>query len=277
MPEIGECYAIANNLSRLGKVKEIKISAKAKNNIIKHNQNLKLLIGSIFEKPFAYGKSIMFPIVFPDQSEGILCSQLGMTGSWFINDAYSERGHDHVIIVGEDTKFRYSDPRMFGKMKFYKGSNLKDILFDIIKEHKWGIDPIQSEENEVLEQLLKLQNSKSEIKNKLLSQDLIFGVGNYLASEALFIAKIKPQRPCNKISLDEYKKLAKAIQERCRTAEKYQGYSFAGGYILPDGSHGSMNEHILMYGKKTCPTCGSKVKTDYINTRITYSCAKCQS
>lgn len=275
MPEIGECYSIADSIPKLGEVVEVKVSQQAKANIIKDNQNFLSLKGAIFQAPFAYGKSICFPLEYKSKI-WILCSQLGMTGSWFLDDHFTKRGHEHLILSFKDgRRLRYSDPRMFGKMKIYSGKTTEDIMNKIIEDHKWGIDPIKSEESEIFSQLLKLTKSSSEIKKKLLEQNLICGVGNYLASEILYESQIHPQTACNKLSESDLLLIAQNIKEISIKAHKYKGHSFAGGYILPDGAFGTMNEHIVIYGKQQCPK-KHKVQEIYINDRVTYFCPICQ-
>ena len=275
MPEIGECYSIAENIPELGEIIDVKISTQAKTHIIKHNQNLLTLKGAKLLKPFAYGKSICFPVDHP-KNYGILCSQLGMTGSWFLDDCYQERGHDHLILKFKSGRIlRYSDPRMFGKMKIYIGKNNDEIVNNIIADHKWGIDPIKSSEDSIANALIKLQKSNSEIKKKLLDQNLVCGIGNYLASEILYFSKIHPQTKCSELKDSDYRKIAQYTKEICLKALKYKGHSFAGGYILPDGSLGTMSDHIVIYGKKSC-LMKHKVSEIYINGRVTYFCPQCQ-
>lgn len=275
MPEIGECYSISEVLPEGNKVKDIKFTDKALKFIIKGVLNLSILKNTKMLKPFSYGKSVLIPLE-SNSNKYILCSQLGMTGSWFMNDAYKERGSDHVLIKTENYLLRYSDPRMFGKIKIYEGNDFEEILSNIIKEKKWGIDPIKAEIKEIQSQLLKLQTKKVNIKSKLLEQNLIFGIGNYLASEVLFDSKISPLRKCSDISVSEYLTLAKSIKKICTLAKNKKGYSFAGGYILPDGSYGNMKDYIKMYGKEECCKCSGKVTVKYINTRVTYFCKNCQ-
>lgn len=275
MPEIGECYSIADSIPELGEMTDIKVSTQAKAHIIKDNQNFLSLKGSFFHAPFAYGKSVCFPLEYKNKL-WILCSQLGMTGSWFLDDHYLKRGHDHVIMTFKNgRKLRYSDPRMFGKMKIYSGKDKEEILNKIIEDHKWGIDPIKSEEEDISAQLFKLLKSSSEIKKKLLEQNLICGVGNYLASEILYESQIHPQTSCKDLSESDLLLMAQNIKSICIKAHKYKGHSFAGGYILPDGTFGTMNEHIIIYGKKLCPK-KHNVQEIYINERVTYFCPVCQ-
>lgn len=276
MPEIGECYSIAASIPELGEIVDVKISKQAKQHIIKDNQNLHSLKGAFLLKPFAYGKSICFPVNHPKKL-GILCSQLGMTGSWFLDDQYLERGHDHFILIFKSgRKLRYSDPRMFGKMKIYtSGNSSEEILKSVIADHKWGIDPLKSPEEDIAQALFQLQKSSSEIKKKLLEQNLICGIGNYLASEILYFSGIHPQQPCNKLTESDLFLIAQYTKETCEKAFKYRGHSFAGGYILPDGSLGSMSQHIVIYGKQQCPK-KHKVQEIQINGRVTYFCPVCQ-
>lgn len=228
-------------------------------------------------KTIAYGKSVLF-LFEKEGKKQILVSQLGMTGSWFLNDVCKERGHFHLILEFDDIKIKYSDPRMFGKMKIYSGSDFEEIKKQIIKDYKWGIDPLKSDIDEIYDQIIKLKKSGKDIKSKLLEQNLIFGIGNYLASEILFDTLITPTRKCNEISFDEYKTLASSIKKICGLALANKGFSFAGGYIMPDGSMGGLSTFIKVYQKESekCPICSKKIKKSFINGRATYFCSNCQ-
>jgi DNA-formamidopyrimidine glycosylase len=277
MPEIGECYSISESIPIIGKVKKVFISDKAKKYILKGADDFKsVLEGCEMLNPFSYGKSVLFPLILKNK-KAILCSQLGMTGSWFLNNNYAERGSDHLIIESDSIKLRYSDPRMFGKMRLYFGDDFSEILKSIIIDKKWGIDPIQASVKEIQSQLLKLKKNKVSIKVKLLEQNLIFGIGNYLASEVLFDSKISPLRKCSSLSEEEYLELSKSIKKICLLTKKKKGFSFAGGYILPDGSLGNMKDFIQIYGKTKCLKCSAKVTSKFLNQRVTYFCKKCQN
>lgn len=278
MPEVGECYSIAKKLQEhVGQIKEITTSKKFSKYILKGKNKPSLLANSKILKIKPYGKSIWF--YGETKSEKfIITSQLGMTGSWFINDAMEKRGHVHLRILINKTWLNYSDPRMFGKMYIYTGKSFDQMEPEIIKKHKWGIDPIISSESEILFQLLKLGKSNQVIKVKLLEQNLIFGIGNYLASEILYDAKISPNKKCSNLNKNEFQSIAKSMKKWVMLAKENNGFSFAGGYIMPDGSWGNLAKYIKVYQKEDqpCEVCKNKITKSFISGRATFYCKKCQ-
>lgn len=281
MPEIGECYSIAKKLNKfINNDKILKIESS-----LGFNSNIK--IGSFLIKEIehykiikikAYGKSILF-YCEKNNRKFILVSRLGMTGSWFINNFGSKRGHVHLKIFLKNKTISYSDPRMFGKISLFFGNNFTDIFNKIIKKNKWGIDPMIKNEKMIYLTLLKLKKSNQLIKIKLLEQNLIFGIGNYLASEILFQSKISPLRKCSSLTNSNIFTISSNIKKMVKLAYKKGGFSFAGGYILPDGSLGNLHSLIKVYGldKNKCPNnCGGKIIKIFQNKRSTFFCKKCQ-
>ena len=279
MPEIGECYSISEKLKEhTGKVFKVEISERFNKYIQKGKFPITDIKGGSITKIAPYGKSIWF-FGETKKQKFIITSQLGMSGSWFINDAMAERGHFHLKLLVGKTWLRYSDPRMFGKMNVYFGENFDELTKDVIKKHKWGIDPILSSEEEILSQFYKLQKTDQSIKIKLLEQNLIFGIGNYLASEILFDAKINPNRKSSSLTEPEFKTLTKSTKKWVLLAKKHNGFSFGGGYIMPDGSLGKgIEKYIQVYQKEglPCPICKNKINKEFLATRATFYCSNCQ-
>lgn len=278
MPEISECYAIASKIPKLGAIKELEVTSKFNIDINKKKNIKKDLLNSIIHKPFAYGKSIWFPIEKNDKF-GYLISQLGMTGSWSVNKSLVQRDHkhNHLIIKGKSKTLIYNDPRRFGKMNLYWGTDWESLKSEIIKENKWGLDPFISSENDLVESLIiGWRNRKQEIKKLLLEQKLIFGIGNYLASEILFKSKLNPHLRPPELNETDYLKIVSSIKFIIERSLKAGGFSFAGGYLLPDGTYGNYASKVLIYGKAACPVCKQNTTKDYIESRITYWCENCQ-
>lgn len=274
MPEIAECYTIAEKIPEIGKIEDIDIS----NNFFKYinkNKSIDLnLKDAVLKKPFAYGKSIWFPVIY-NKEKYFLISQLGMTGSWFLNQAHGRtEKNNHLTIKGKKQTLIYSDPRMFGKMNL-----IKDTKENIIKKMKWGLDPLESNIDDLYNNVYKKwAKSNKSIKVLLLEQNLIFGIGNYLASEILFYAKIDPRTLANKLTKADILKILKNTKVVVEKALKAEGNSFAGGYIHPDGQMGTFLEQIKVYGKEgeKCPKCSSKIKKIDLMGRSTFLCENCQ-
>lgn len=281
MPEIGECYTIAEKVPALEKVGPATIS-KRFYKYINPKKNVAELIkkGFTISKPFAYGKAIWFPVK-QGSKQGYLISQLGMTGSWFVGDSGRDPKNDHFTLTNGKVLLRYSDPRMFGNLNlFWLQAKETDaqLRARIIKQYRWGLDPHQATTAELTKALTRWQKSSKNIKALMLDQNIIFGVGNYLASEILYAAKISPYTLGHQLTEQDLLVLIKEMKRIVALAIKTGGYSFAAGYYHPDGSVGKMAKFIKVYEQagKPCAVCGENIKKEFINNRSTYFCDHCQ-
>lgn len=280
MPEIGECYTIARKLNEEKmEVKTVKLSSRFNSHILKTPLfKINSLEGMKINQVFAYGKSVWFEFL-NKTDRVIMVSQLGMSGSWFIDDHGRNKNNDHITFVGKKHILRYSDPRMFGKMRFFgfkkSEKNWKSL---VLENFNFGVDPL----NLTAHQLSKLLKESWGKKNKAiklltLDQDIVFGIGNYLASEMLYAAKIHPETPGSHITDKEYDSLAKEILRICHIAVDSGGHSFAEGFFHPDGSTGTMGDHIKIYGKEgSLCDLGHTIKKMDLGGRSTYLCPGCQ-
>lgn len=276
MPEVAECWSISKKLNEKIKTNDSIEKVWISKEFIKHIGKKEILDieKSHIHEIKAFGKSIWFYLNKANEKM-ILVSQLGMTGGWFWGDVKEVRNHAHLGIKLKNQALFYIDPRMFGSIHLWKGQDFETISHEIIKSKKWGIDPMISSIDSIYNQLLKIKGSRS-IKIKLLEQNLIFGIGNYLASEVLFRAKINPKRTTDSILKKEYEQLAISIHDTVREAFSSGGFSFAGGYHLPDGSFGHFSKKVKIYNKTKCPNCDNSVIKEFIANRATYFCNKCQ-
>lgn len=276
MPEIAECYSIAERLPKNFTIEEVEVSSKI-NDISNHITDLESLTGVKVLEPFAYGKSIWFPLI-KDNKKGFIVSQLGMTGTWFFNNKKDSRDskHNHIMFKFKNQYLIYNDPRRFGSLNIYWAKDFVQLQKDIIKKRKWGLDPLRSSVAEIKKAIRAWQKSEKPIKSIMLNQNIVFGIGNYLASEILYKAKISPFRKSSKINEEDLSKIAKAMQSVMLKAKSAGGFSFAGGYILPDGSYGNYYEKALVYLKENCKICGNKINKKHLEGRITYFCPQCQ-
>lgn len=278
MPEIAECYSIAERLPKNFNIEKIEVSSKIKD-IVAKTTNIKELDSATILEPFAYGKSIWFPLL-KNNKPGFFVSQLGMTGAWFLNSNHEDlrnTKHNHLTIKSKGQILIYNDPRRFGSMNIYWGEDYESLKSEIISNRKWGLDPLRVSLEEVYKAISESWiKSNKPIKSLMLNQNVIFGIGNYLASEILYKAKINPFKPSSSLKSPEFKALAKAIVDIMLKAKKAGGFSFAGGYILPDGTYGNYYEKALVYLKPLCKICGNKINKKPLDGRITYFCPVCQ-
>ena len=123
-----------------------------------------------------------------------------------------------------------------------------------------------------------LKKSKnSPIKQFLLRQDRIVGIGNIYASEILFISKVSPLRKCGTITLYEAKILIKNIPKILKAAIKHNGTTFS-DFQLEDASTGNFQNFIKVYGRdgQKCKSCRSTITKITQAQRSTYYCHNCQ-
>lgn len=223
------------------------------------------------EKINRRGKYIL--IEFSDKSGLIL--HLGMTGAFVVdNDIENCLKHERTSwFLADGRRWRYNDARRFGavqiceaEMGFDKHPALKNL----------GIEPLSAGFNGAY--LKKItENSRMPIKNFIMNQNKIVGVGNIYASEALFMAGIAPDTVAGKISLQKCNALVKAIKEVLKAAIK------AGGSTIKDfhsvnGEEGLFANELKVYGRKDqeCYKCKSKIKKIVQAGRASFFCPKCQ-
>ncbi|MEK7112623.1 MAG: zinc finger domain-containing protein, partial [Patescibacteria group bacterium] len=123
-----------------------------------------------------------------------------------------------------------------------------------------------------------LSKSSRPIKIVLMDQEKLGGVGNIYANDALWLAKINPQRAANSLSAEETKKLYKAVHQVLKEGIKYGGSSEL-AYVTPEGKEGSYQDHTLSYGRQgdPCERCHkAKFVKIFLGGRGTYFCPVCQ-
>jgi formamidopyrimidine-DNA glycosylase len=176
--------------------------------------------------------------------------------------------YTRVIFILNKGFLIFNDARKFGWVKVLDDKNLNKELSKIGKE------PFDLNFKYLKEIFSK---TKRPIKIVLMNQEKIAGLGNIYANEALFLAKIHPLKPANKLKDNEIKNLLSAIKKVIKKAIKLQGTSFR-FYIKPDESKGSYQEEFLVYQRKNekCLKCKSKIKYIKISGRGSFYCPRCQ-
>ncbi|MFC1941198.1 bifunctional DNA-formamidopyrimidine glycosylase/DNA-(apurinic or apyrimidinic site) lyase [Chloroflexota bacterium] len=203
-------------------------------------------------------------------SDDLLIIHLKMTGSLLLGRDSSEppKYTRAIIHLDKDTNVFFRDPRKFGMMRLVKDKN------SIVG--KLGPEPLEADFTpEVLAQ--RLAKRKAPTKALLLDQNLIAGIGNMYADEALFAAKIHPLRVGESLSPEEIERLHGAIVRILWAAIGNKGASVE-NYIRPDGTLGTAHfEFNVAQGRgKYCPNCGTPIKRIVVRNRGTYFCPKCQ-
>jgi formamidopyrimidine-DNA glycosylase len=189
--------------------------------------------------------------------------------------------HTRVIIyfTSGDRLF-FNDLRIFGWIKIIKNHESRitnqelENINEVIK--KLGPDPIKDLTLEKFRSILN--GSKKPVKIVLMDQEKISGIGNIYANDALFLAKINPKIPANRISDDRVEILFQKVIQELKDGIKYKGAS-EDNFRDAFGEMGSMQDHFLVYRKKggKCPNnCGGKIERIVLGGRGTFYCPKCQ-
>lgn len=227
-----------------------------------------------FKTPFRLGKYILIPT----NKENVLLIHLGMSGQIKIqNKKYEKTKHDHINIVVKTEcdltyNITYNDPRRFGFIDLFKKKNIhKHFLLN-----KLGVEALG---RELTVSNLKplFINRKKSIKNTLIDQTVIAGIGNIYASEILYKAKIHPFRSTNSLSETDLESIIKACRFILKKAIKLGGTTIK-NHAQPDGKLGYFKQKLKVYGRegKKCFICKNKILNNSIANRSTYYCDYCQ-
>ncbi len=180
--------------------------------------------------------------------------------------------HTRVVInFTDDTTLFFNDMRVFGWIRVL---NNKQVLQEF---NKYGPDVIDDDFTaEYLQERLK--NRTIAIKQAIMINDIVGGIGNIYASEALFVAGIDPRRSSQKLSLDELRQVVNASKQVIKEGIEAGGTTFDGRYVDVDGLAGGYQEQLRVYGREDedCPECEGKIQKVKIGNRGTYFCPDCQ-
>lgn len=223
-------------------------------------------------------KYLILTFKLADNSERKLLIHLGMSGSLQQHKhSFIKRKHDHVILhfdkSGLTTQLHYHDPRRFGMILWLDEYQDKLIA-------KLGIEPL--EEGFDGQYLYNFIHNRKKpisrpIKAVIMEQQIVVGVGNIYATEALFLAGIHPLQPADSISLEDLTNLVGFIRQILQTSIE-KGGSTLKDFTVADGQTGYFQQTLLVYGKqgKPCPHCGTMIEGVKIAQRASTFCPICQ-
>jgi formamidopyrimidine-DNA glycosylase len=203
-----------------------------------------------------------------------LIIHLGMTGRInIIKDVYTTQKHDHLIMrLSDDLTMVYNDPRRFGLVDLTNTNGLSEHkLFNHL-----GVEPLSEEFNSTY-LLTKLKDKQSAIKNVIMNNEIIVGVGNIYASEALFLSHIRPDRIAGSITEKEATLLVESIKKILQQAINSGGSSIR-DFVSIDNKKGGFQKLFKVYGRRgsPCLDCESIIEKITQAGRSSFFCPQCQ-
>jgi formamidopyrimidine-DNA glycosylase len=215
-----------------------------------------------------------------DLDHGLLLLHLGMSGSLTFTPGWPTAlplagAHDHFDLVTHLGSLRLHDPRRFGAVVF---SQSEAVMPATKLLGKLGMEPLDGNNGfDVAAFQRGLKRRKTAIKQVLLAGDVVVGVGNIYASEALFQAGILPTTSAQQISKARVAKLHAAIRDVLSRAVS-KGGSTLRDFSSADGQSGYFQLEAMVYGRGDlpCRVCTQPIQAIRQGQRATYFCAVCQ-
>ena len=288
MPELPEVEVVKRSL--INKTQNLIVKAvKINDGRLRYKidrKKIKKIIGFKFRKISRRSKYLLF---FFDK-DIVMLVHLGMTGKFFfvnhkrikyktsfyydINEDKDNKHNRIIFELSNNRKLIYNDIRKFGFIKFIKKDNLEKNAH---LKHL-GPEPLSDKLNiEYFTNYIK--GKKRTIKDLLMDQKFISGLGNIYVNEILFFSKIKPNKKIQKLSYNEIKNIIKFTKKVISKAIILGGSSIR-DFSSSSGKKGSFQQHFSVYGKKgkkcTKRNCKGLIIKIIISNRSTFYCAKCQ-
>ena len=287
MPELPEIEIVKRSLSKMinkAKIIDVKIN----------NKNLRYKIPHVFSKDLIGEKILKISrrskyLIFHFKKK-LLLAHLGMSGKILITRSSDNAvfktsfyydfnilpQHNHVYFkLNNGLILIYNDVRRFGFFKLYYNTKLNEIIF--LK--KLGLEPLSKKFNTKYFKRLTL-NKKKNVKNLLMDQTFISGLGNIYVNEVLFMSKIHPLRTCDGLNKTEMKKLVLNIKKILKFSISKGGSSIK-DFQNTMGKSGNFQQffHVYEQEKKNCSriSCKGKIKKIRISNRSSFYCDKCQN
>jgi formamidopyrimidine-DNA glycosylase len=206
--------------------------------------------------------------------EGILVFHLGMTGRLWLGDPIDQDApHDHLVFgLGPDLELRFHDTRRFG-MCFY--TTAKELPEHPRFRHL-GPEPLSPDFSGAYLQE-RAKGLWKPVKNFLMDASVVVGVGNIYASEALFQARVHPDRQVGRLRRQHWERVSSAVKEVLQAAIDAHGTSFS-DYVDSEGRRGDFQNQLLVYGREGEPCVRDEhpIKRIVQAGRSTFFCARCQ-
>lgn len=267
MPELPEVETIRRSLEDVQGACITGLQINRTDVIRRQEYEPQLVCGETIREVKRRGKFLLLK----QKSNQYLILHMGMTGRFYLTeeDAELTEPHIHIIVYLDDGhKMVYQDARRFGGIWFIRDCSK---FFE-----KMGPEPLSRQFNaNYLAQAF--EGRKAPVKNLILDQHLVAGIGNIYADESLFAAGIRPDRAAGTLTPGEIKRLCQAIKKVLKTSIEQRGTTFR-DYRDGYNQKGGFQNYLKVYGRKNspCPVCKNPLTVIRIGGRSSHFCGICQ-
>ncbi|MDX2463137.1 MAG: bifunctional DNA-formamidopyrimidine glycosylase/DNA-(apurinic or apyrimidinic site) lyase [Porticoccus sp.] len=269
MPELPEVVVTLNGVLP-------HIQGKKTSSVVVRNSRLRwpvpdnlpeLMCGQLLVSGRQRAKYMLFQ--FP---QGHLMIHLGMSGNLrIVRKGEPPAKHDHVDISFGEVVLRFTDPRRFGSVLWLEGEPEQHRLLQHL-----GPEPFDSSVDG--KYLFRLSRGKTtSVKQFLMDNQMVVGVGNIYANESLFLSGIRPKKAAGRISLKCYERLSSNVKMVLKRAIE-QGGTTLKDFVGNEGKPGYFKQQLFVYGRggEACLNCQALLKEIKLGQRSTVYCSVCQ-
>lgn len=214
-------------------------------------------------------------LLFRLDDDRVLQVQLRMTGRFALGRARPDPGeYGHIaaeLELDDGRTLWYDDVRRLGGFRLLGAGAWER------ESGRLGPEPLSGSWSPD-DLAVSLSGRRAPVKNLLLDQELLAGVGNIYASEALHEARLDPRRPGGELGDGEVERLHGALRTVLREALDHAGTTFR-DYRALDGRSGRFQERLAVYGRegRPCRRCGTEIRREVLAGRSTFFCPACQA
>ncbi|GAB2599911.1 bifunctional DNA-formamidopyrimidine glycosylase/DNA-(apurinic or apyrimidinic site) lyase [Pseudactinotalea suaedae] len=260
------------------------------------------LVGRRFTSAVRRGKFLWLPLrEAGGPAEETLFAHLGMSGQFLLPDRVPQGQqlpeHPHLrvrITFADDGVLDFHDQRTFGHLAVTDlvptldggpggdaGGGLSEPVLPDVAQHigRDLLDPLLAQGSPGRAALVRrIRSSERGVKRALLDQELVSGVGNIYADEALWEARLHYDRPGSRLPSARVQLLLDAATDVMRAALKAGGTSFDSLYVDVNGSSGYFDRSLRVYGRegRPCDRCGTPITREAFANRSSFRCPRCQ-
>jgi len=266
MPELPEVETVRRTLEPILKDKTIVDVAVYHQNMVETPDFIEQLKNQTIKSIDRMGKFLIFKL-----NDKVMISHLRMEGKYFLTDPRKKHPHEHVVFYLDNGQtLIYHDVRKFGKFQIRSYENYRKVSPLL----KLGPEPKEANPQVIYKQLKKRHIT---IKQALLDQHVMAGLGNIYVDETLFRAQLHPQKNTSTLTKKQVESLVKHAIDVLNHAIELGGSTIR-SYYATIGVDGKFQNELKVHTKKDepCPVCQTQIIKIKVGGRGTYVCPRCQ-